>query len=475
MLYTSFFFLLSSLEYILPASKFIIGISDLSKWLGIMNKYRFSIIGISVISALLSALPLPSVAAEMKSSVVEPKVPPAEGVVRSSDPVPLTFGAQARLRPEVRNNTDYGGNRNYTLLRFRLSSTFRPSSKTTLFFQPQFSKAFGSPAYTGISPTANAFQQTSGVFFDTAMIVHQAYLDYRPFESLRMIGGRQILTYGDELLIGAALGWANVGRSFDAIKLIYKEGDAQTDLFWSRLVDTSTFTKAGNGSADFGGLYQSLNFGTYLKNFDPYVFYLSDTRATSSISLWTAGLRMKSSVSSIDYRAETTYQAGTVGVDAQSAFQEDLELGYTLHPQSKLRLGLNGFYATPQFNQLFPAAHKWIGVADVLGRRNLYGGAIRASVTPHTDWTVSLDLFQLYRVSLDHPLYVLNGLNSLGSARATSSSSVGTELDFNVIYKVSSDVTLSAGINTLFSSDYLVSNFGAINPVYSFVEIEARY
>jgi len=398
-----------------------------------------------------------------------------EGASQTASTSPITFGAQARLRPEVRNNTDYGGNRNYTLLRFRLNTTYRPSSNTQLFFQPQFSKAFGNPSYTGISPTANAFQQTSGVFFDTALIVHQAYLDYRPFESLRMVGGRQIMTYGDELLVGAALGWANVGRSFDAIKFIYTQGNFQTDLFWSRLVDTSTFTKAGTGSADFAGIYESMKFGKFLQNFDPYLFYLADTRTTANLSLWTAGIRLKSSVDQWDYRDEITFQTGSSLPGPQNGFQDDLEFGYTLLPTSKLRVALNGFYATPQFNQLFPAAHKWLGVADVLGRRNIYGGGIRSSASPHSQWNVNLDLYHFYRVDLNSPLYMLNGLVPLGSANATTSSNVGTELDFNVLYKVSPVINLSTGVNTLFASDYLTSNFGPINPMYAFLEIEARY
>jgi hypothetical protein len=403
-----------------------------------------------------------------------------EGASQTKSTSPITFGAQARLRPEVRNNTDYGGNRNYTLVRFRLSTTYAASKNTRLFFQPQFSKAFGTPTFPGISTTTNSFQQTSGAFFDTALSVHQAYLDYQPFENLRMIGGRQILTYGDELLVGAALGWANVGRSFDAIKFTHNFESLgflsfKTDLFWSRLVDTSTWNSAGTGSADFGGIYQNIKFGRFLQNFDPYFFYLADTRTTANLSLWTFGLRLKSSFEWWDYRAETTFQTGSNLTSPEDAFQEDLEIGYTVLPSSSLRIALNGFYASPQFNQLFPAAHKWLGVADVLGRRNIYGGGIRSSASLHSQWNVTLDFYQFYRVDIATPVYMLNGLTTLGSANATTSSHVGSELDFNILYKVSSVVNLSTGINTLFASDYLISNFGPINPIYAFFEIEARY
>lgn len=389
---------------------------------------------------------------------------------------PIKVGAQLRLRPELRNNTDYGGPRNYTLLRFRLNAEFKASPDTLIFFQPQFSKFFGEPTYLGTSTSQNKYQDTSGVFFDTSMIVHQAYLEYRLFRDFQIKGGRQILSYGDEVLIGAALGWANIGRSFDAIKFIYKNSDSfQSDLFWSRLVDTSTFARSGTGSADFGGFYNSFNFGNYLKNFDLYVLYLADTRLPTSLSLWTWGLRLKSTVVQVDYRIETDYQQGTTLNSLQTGNQTDLEVGYLIDSSKTLRVGAEGFIASPNFNQLFPAAHKWLGFADVLGRRNIMGVGFKSSISPITRWTLTCDSYLFYRASTDSPSYMFNGITALGSAQASTASFIGSELDVNLGFQVSSALNLSAGVNTLFSSDYLVQNFGSINPTYIFLELEARY
>lgn len=387
----------------------------------------------------------------------------------------FSYGAQMRLRPELRNNTDNGGNRNYTLLRFRLSGTFKPVKGTSLFFQPQFSKIFGDDMYVGTSPNTNNAQQTSGSFYDTALIVHQAYLDYQIFDDLRFIGGRQALSYGDEVLVGAALGWANIGRSFDALKFIFTQQYLQSDLFWSRLVDTSTFTREGSGSADFGGFYNSFNLGPHFKSVDPYIFYLSDTRAASRTALWTAGLRMKSPVGDMDYRFEADFQAGKTRNGYQQNSQGLLELGYLVIPQYKLRIAAEGFTASPNFNQLFPAAHRWLGLADVLGRRNVTGGAFKTSIKPTSAWTISCEFFQFYRTSTDSPAYALAGVNPVGSPQKSSSSAIGRELDFNVSYQFSPTLNLSTGFNTLFPSEYIIQSFGKSNLNYAFFEIEARY
>jgi len=390
-------------------------------------------------------------------------------------PSSFEIGAQLRLRPEVRGNTDYGGNRNYNLMRFRMNAMFRPNTETLIYIQPQLSKVYGQLFYPGNSTTANLVQPTSGYFYDTPFTIHQAYFDYRPFSNFQFLGGRQIFSYGDELLIGGGLGWANIGRSFDALKFVMKYSNIQSDFFWSRLVDTSSLTTTGNGSADFIGFYNTFDISKSLRNFDLYLLYLSDTRNSSNTSVLTTGTRLKSSIDFFDYRIELDYQTGSTLSVPQTAGQADFEFGLQIHPQSKFRISIGGFVATAGFNQLFAAAHKWLGTADVLGRRNVTGGILKTSISPLSQWVISCDLYQFYRTSTDSPAYKLNGMIPLGSPQQSSASSIGSEFDFSSVFQLSNFVTLSTGISTLFSNTYLIQNFGNINPMYAFLEIEARY
>ena len=384
-------------------------------------------------------------------------------------------GAQLRLRPELRDNTDFLGNRLYSLLRFRMNAAFNINPETLIYIQPQFSKVMGEALFLGDSGASNTVQATSGVFFDTAMTVHQAYLDYKPFSNLQMIAGRQILSYGDEVLVGAAMGWANVGRSFDGVKFVYQQPGFRSDLFWTQLVETSGFVKGGIGNADFSGFYNAFDLGSFAKNFDLYAFYLSDTRQPTSLSLWTLGSRLKSSVNQFDYRVEVDYQIGTALNQVQTGNQGDFEVGYLLDSKSKMRVATGGFISSPNYNQLFPAAHKWLGYADVLGRRNVMGGMLKFGVSPMSKLNLTCDLLQFYRTSKDAPAYKLQTNKPLGEISKSSSSSIGTELDVNLSYQLSESIQVSTGVNTLFASDYLTQNFGKTNPMYAFFEVEARY
>ncbi len=389
------------------------------------------------------------------------------------------FGAQLRLRPEFRDNTDFKGTRNYSLLRFRANATFPlgdPEAKNFIYFQPQYAKILGDFEFTPLTTNTNNPQATSGALFDNPLTVHQAYLNYSFFPNFRLIGGRQMLFYGDGLLLGSTLVWHNIGRSFDALKWVYSTPDLQTDFFWSRLVENGGFLKgSGPGNVDLWGLYQSFKGGPSLRAVDFYILNKSDSRASSSLSLWTFGSRLKSPIDYWDYRLEMDYQVGTSASGSVFGNQVDGELGYTIPNALELRASLGGFAATSTFDQFFSAAHKWLGTADVFGRRNIAGGVLKLSGKPAADWTIFCDFFQFYKMDPNSTNYRLAGVIPIGNVGNNASSFLGNEIDGKVIYSLSEAVKLSAGVSVLWSGDAITKNLGDINPVYSFVEMEAVY
>jgi hypothetical protein len=383
------------------------------------------------------------------------------------------FKGEFRIRSEVRSNVTYNGRANPILMRLRPDLSVRPNSDLLFFFQPQMAKVWGDTIQAG-----TLTQQTSGAFTDPPVLVHQAYVNYLVAPKLEFIVGRQVLSYGDELLVGAGLGWQIVGRSFDAVRSRSTYDFGTTDLFYSRIVDADVLGPNNSTDRDFYGFYNSWKPGPMLQAFDLYALYLEDKKSIEwgKLNLWTLGTRVKSNLGQFDYRAELDYQIGSTAAGGQFANQADAELGVTVLKDSKTRIAVSGFTSSRRFDNLFSAAHRWLGTADVLDRRNLSGGLLRLAGEPITNWSFQADLLRFFRTSLDTPVYPMIGRGALGSVKKSSSAVVGTELDVHVQVNTSKMTRVTVGSSVLFQGDYLKQNFGdKKTPFYSYVQLETRY
>ena len=124
----------------------------------------------------------------------------------------------------------------------------------------------------------------------------------------------------------------------------------------------------------------------------------------------TLGARVKGKGGAVDYRAEAGVQLGTrlAGMTSRDvlAYQGDLELGVAV-VDKKLRLALEGLYASGDdpasnelegWNQLYPTAHKFLGLMDVFGgRTNVVSGVGHVVVTAIPDLKLQLDAHLLSR------------------------------------------------------------------------------
>ena len=299
----------------------------------------------------------------------QPEAPPA--------PVKLfTFDVQERLRWEIRdNNFDFNDSinlatdDNWLLQRFRLGLLVQPTSWLKIYAQGQDSREI-------LSDRAD-FPGILGAEGDDSFDLRQAYVEIgnvREFP-LTLKLGRQILTYGDERLIGA-FDWSNIGRTFDAVKLRWEDKRWLLDGFAGTVVvptrgryNQSDFLNANetDRSQIFSGLYFStsaLNFQTT----DLYALHLfedSNPRfqptATGDTSFITLGMRMKSKPGyfartapagggkstppapkplGFDYDAEFAFQTGEVrGLDL-TAFAAHTGAGFTFDAPWTPRLGV---------------------------------------------------------------------------------------------------------------------------------------
>lgn len=404
-----------------------------------------------------------------------------------------TFKAKGsfRVRPESANFTDYQFARSGVPMRMRGDLTWEPSSDVTVFAQPQFSKTWGEAGYSGVSSTVNARQDTSGDVFDPALRLHQGYVKWKLCDEFSLQVGRQVLSYGDELVIGG-LDWNNVGRSFDGAVLKMAWGSSKTDFFWSKIQENNptlagltykSSTQAGitgntatvNGDKDLLGIYQSFDFGSLLKNVDFYVLSLLDSTTAVRGDIYTAGTRVKSSVDALDYRVEANYQRVPYIVD-QKAYQADAEVGYTLKSAWEPRLSLEAFHASRDYNQMYPTSHKWLGFADVLGRRNVYGGVVHLSAKPAEKTGLMVDYHQFYRTDLGASAYKVNG-TALGVAGGSKSKHIGHELDLTVTQGVSQQVSLAFGYSLFFAGSYIKDQavLGNRTPQFGYAQMVVQF
>ncbi|MCC7440784.1 MAG: alginate export family protein [Bdellovibrionales bacterium] len=368
---------------------------------------------------------------------------------------------QMRARTEVQNDTDFAGDRVFHLLRFRPTIAFLGPNERRFVFEPQFAQAFGA--------LQGGATQTSGAAVDPGLGLHQAYA-MLPAGDFSFQIGRQVFAYGDELVLGA-LEWSVVGRAFDAARVRYSTGEGFTDLFASMLAETGQ-SAASDGDFDIFGIYHSMNLGESLREFDLYVLYTRDARGGGPlpVDLWTAGTRAKADLGTVDYRAEVTYQSGRFLGSRETAYQADAELG--VEPFEGGRVNAGAFVASAEYRQLFPTAHKWLGTADVFGRRNILGP--RAGIQGlFGKLKTSLDLHYFLRADGDVAPFALNGATALGDGGGPRG--LGTEVDLTLSYPVDDGLTLSGGVSTLFAGPYLRQRLNAENPLFGYAQIDLKF
>ena len=124
----------------------------------------------------------------------------------------------AEIRPRFNiDNRDFNSNtksHSYTEMRSRLGADFNAFENLNMFVQVQDSRIWGTEPST-LTNTSN-------------VDLHQAYFQLSDFFKLPLDlkVGRMEVKYGPERLIGA-VGWSNVGRSFDGAILKYKRNNSK--------------------------------------------------------------------------------------------------------------------------------------------------------------------------------------------------------------------------------------------------------
>lgn len=418
----------------------------------------------------------------------------------------LCFDVQERARMEIRDNTfDFFNGHNdaaddtWLHQRFRLGVLWKPTPWLRFYVQGQDSREFESKR-----PNIPGAMGAEG---DDNFDLRQAYVELgAPGFPLSLRAGRQQLAYGEERLIGVS-DWNNFARTFDAVKLSYKQPGWQLDAFASSVVvirrDSFDQSDLFNGNEVdreqvFSGLYftHEAPFG----GVDLYALWLSEANGTVSnvesglptvepkgpkgpaqhSSFGTYGGRIygdPQKLHGFEFAVEGAYQNGEVRDLALNAFATHIGLGYNFDTLFKPRLWAEYNYAsgdtnatdgsTETFQNLFPTNHKFYGYMDLFSWQNMHNPEISLRVAPMKNVTAQLDFHGFWLASTDDSWYRSNGLATVRPISPSASNFVGTELDFVVNWNVNRRLNLQLGYCHFFAGDYLAdtgasdsANFG---------------
>ena len=374
----------------------------------------------------------------------------------------VTWKAELRLRSEadMRDFSNSTPANIYSLLRARLAADINPAAGVNLFLQVQDSRVLGSEtaagAFSTLANTAN-------------LDLHQGYLRLDDFlmNGLSLQAGRMEVSFGTQRMIGA-VGWNNVGRSFDGVRFTSAQSFGTVDLFALNTGETTVapgsatpaaVAYAREGGQFLGGLYATLGKMGPLA-LDGFVLYESNRKqtvpGTNDLSRVTVGGYGRGSAGSIWYQSEIAYQMGKVFTRDLSAYMVTGMVGLDLAKTGFTRVGvgadiLSGTSTTAtESNTFVPAfhtGHKFYGYMDYfvgIPAQGLHDfiGTVRYQMNETVSMDVTGHLFQLAQSSF-------------------TGKDLGTEIDAVASWKYNGYTSIQCGASVFLPGGVMKALYGA--------------
>ncbi|GAV21129.1 hypothetical protein MMIC_P2109 [Mariprofundus micogutta] len=302
----------------------------------------------------------------------------------------------------------------------------------------------------------------------------QAYLQYDIGDFGARLG-RQQLVYGDQRLLGH-LGWKDVARTFDGVKLMYKSGPIKLDAFAVHPSDIGAMTPstaAPQGESLVTWEDRSLigAYGTYTfapkVGVDTYFINWNHTQQAAigkGRNMNTFGARLFGKANGFDGTAEAAFQTGTWANNvSQKASAYAVKAGYTFDFW-KTRFGVEYDYSpgddkanvTTHKSFVFPfhTNHAHYGEMDFFSWANMKDINLSLKTSPVKGLTIigNVHFLSLAEAKGDW-LNVVGAGNVFAGAPGYTQTKAGTEVDMKVVYKVEAIKGLK-----------LVGMYGVFNP-----------
>ncbi len=379
---------------------------------------------------------------------------------------------QVRVRESVLLNHDFDSDAedhdNYATMRTRVGLHFAAGEHAQAYVQFQDTRALGEPA-----STLTSLEQVD---------LHQGYVDVRADTgaALALRIGRQEMNYGTQRQVGA-VGWSDVGRSFDGVRMLYTIEDFGWFHAWAmKLSETGGVSTINSGAGITASSAEQAFFGGYLHYdagegavIETYLFDLyrdegniGPDMVDATGNLFTAGLRAtwRSADGDVSLYGEGAYQFGSApdfesgGMVEQgpdyAAYAALAGIDYQLPSES-----VNGWIGF-EFNaasgddgsdpneigtytQLFPTAHAPLGYMDFVSWTNMLGFAGTVGLKPNSQWKLWATYHSFQVMEEADAWYKLGG--RLAGTRllgdASYDSGLGSEIDISAKYSVDDNLS----------------------------------
>lgn len=351
----------------------------------------------------------------------------------------LSFGMELRFRTEMYWNFNWGE------VAFDSYEWYRALPYADLHLGPNvrlFGQLIGAWATGGETPA-------SGVE-NTGFELLQGFAEFRvPLDSgadVMLRGGRQILSYGSERLIGARWG-PNVPRSFDAGLSSLLAPPWRVDAFYARPVQNRI--ESFNDSFDRNKALWSLYATRRLPEISPVsgidLYYIGYSNAEAEFEQGignelrhTLGSRLFGGKDGWDWNFEAAFQFGRFNAENISAWSVASDTGYTFlqtpfTPRIGLKANIISGDSSPDsplletFNPMFPKGN-YFGTIGLIGPYNLIDIHPTLSLRLSEQWTLQGAAVLYWRESLGDGLYNAAG-NLVRPAGGSSARYIGTQAD----------------------------------------------
>ncbi len=299
-------------------------------------------------------------------------------------------------------------------------------------------------------------------------ILNEAWAKYEVSEKFALKTGRQILSYDNERLIGA-LDWTMQGRSFDALKGIYKLTSKST------LEAAVTYNNDDNDLNDLPEkeIYNISESGEITKSLQIIHYdYLGNKFQLTAIAMnqvlqnpsgthydmLTVGINSKKYLENFGFFGSIYYQTGkNTLAQSKNAYQLSANIDFLFHPKFNTVLGtewLSGrSYNTASdknksFSPMYGTNHMYNGFMDFF-----YVGNSHFNSFGLNDYYLKSNLKFSPKSILQVNLHIFSSNGKMGYYKSGEgiSSYLGTELDLVCTYKIGKIITANIGHSFMFS------------------------
>lgn len=316
-----------------------------------------------------------------------------------------------------------------------------------------------------------------------------AFVDAKATDTMTVRVGRQELLYGAQRLV-SPLDWANTRRTFQGVKLMYREDDWAIDGFYTHLVVVRPyqFDEPDYNNQPFYGLY-SVYSGYENDTVDFYYLGYNNLHQTGTpgppnrdFSRNTIGARIYGSRGDWLYEFEGAPQFGRqmgLGLDDMAGFAT-AGLGHQF-PQLVWSPTVWFYYDYAsgnfngddfnRFNQLFPLSHKYLGFIDATRRANIESPNLLVTMQPHEKWKF-LVWYYHFMANSASDIVPSNGGTP---AQSTTSEDWVDELDLLATHTIGPRSTILFGWPHFWTGNKITPPGGAVDADFFYTQWEVNF